>query len=110
VEAKRAELEAQLKAIDLFSPLASRMLVRVRGAGRTGLMVLLAELTRRLGDSGRCSLWISWEPMPSQKGELATFVREMGIDDFSSIPGRRSRVVTTSPASFARAPAAPARS
>ncbi len=78
-------LETGIKAIDLFAPLTARMLVRVQGAGGTGLMVLMAELARRLANSGKRSIWITWEPMPWQKGELRAFVREMGIEDCTTV-------------------------
>jgi RNA polymerase sigma factor (sigma-70 family) len=78
-------VETGIKAIDLLAPIAPGMLVRVQGAAGTGLMVLLAEIARRLGDRGEHSLFVTWEPMPWQKGELAAFAKDVGIDTSTEV-------------------------
>lgn len=73
-------IETGIKAIDLLSPLEQGMIVKVQGAAETGLMVLLAELTRRFGELGGHSVWATSAPLPWHRGELSTFARSMGID------------------------------
>jgi hypothetical protein len=75
-----ARIETGIRAIDLLVPLAPGMVVRVHGAAETGMMVLLAELTRRFGDAGMRSSWVGPQPR-----ELETLAAELGISDCTTI-------------------------
>jgi len=77
--ARDVVVQTGIKAIDLFAPLGLEALVRVYGAAETGLMVLLAELTRSWGLRGGRSVWTAGEGAPPIWGDLATFAREVGV-------------------------------
>ena len=103
------ELRTGIKALDLWAPLSKGSLVQVHAAAETGLMVLLAELSRRFaaspvesgapgggrgggvgggsqvlaggGVGGGTCVWAGWELEPWQEGTLEGFVAEAGIAD-----------------------------
>lgn len=81
---KRA-LPTGVKAIDLLSPLAPGMLVRVHGAADTGLMVLLSELAYRFRTRGLRSVWATRAAMPWQQDQLAGIISQAGLRDTTQV-------------------------
>lgn len=71
-------LATGIRALDAFTPLRTGMTVRVHGAAETGLMVLLSELSLRLGWLGLPVSWVSWLPYPWYRGELETIAAGAG--------------------------------
>ncbi|MEM1413814.1 MAG: sigma-70 family RNA polymerase sigma factor [Myxococcota bacterium] len=77
---RAGRLETGLKAVDLWAPLHAGDLVRVHGAAETGLMVLLAELSRVVAAAGGVPVWVPFATHAWQRGELAEVAATYGLD------------------------------
>lgn len=80
LEARGRLIPTGIRALDGWAPIETGMLVAVRGAAETGLMVLMGELGLRLQALGLPVTWWSTVPRPWFRAELETLAAGSGLD------------------------------
>jgi RNA polymerase sigma factor (sigma-70 family) len=78
-------LETGIKALDLLAPLSRGGTARLSARGGVGLMVLLAELSRRLAHRGGRVVVVRWQERFYRVEDALRELRELGTDDISTM-------------------------
>jgi F-type H+/Na+-transporting ATPase subunit beta len=78
-------LETGIKALDLLAPLSRGGAAWLRARGGVGLMVLLAELSRRLAQRGGRVVFVRWQERFYRVEDAMRELRELGTDDITTM-------------------------
>jgi RNA polymerase sigma factor (sigma-70 family) len=78
-------LETGIKALDLLAPLSRGGTARLSARGGVGMMVLLAELSRRLARRGGRTVVVRWQERFSRVEDALREFRELGTDEISAM-------------------------
>jgi F-type H+/Na+-transporting ATPase subunit beta len=78
-------LETGIKALDLLAPLSRGGAAWLRARGGVGLMVLLAELSRRLAQRGGRVVFVRWQERFYRVEDAMCELRELGTDDITTM-------------------------
>ena len=90
-------LETGIKVLDLLAPLSRGGDAWLSARGGVGLMVLLAELSRRLAQRGGRAVFVRWQERFYRVEDALRDLRELGTDDISTmVVGRLSDPSATS--------------
>ena len=78
-------LETGIKALDLLAPLSRGGAAWLSARGGVGLMVLLAELSRRLAHRGGRVVFVRWQERFYRVEDALRELRELGTDDITTM-------------------------
>jgi F-type H+-transporting ATPase subunit beta len=78
-------LETGIKALDLLAPLSRGGAAWLSARGGVGLMVLFAELSRRLAHRGGRVVFVRWQERFYRAEDALRELRELGTDDITTM-------------------------
>src|SRR5260221_5341765 len=78
-------LETGIKALDLLAPLSRGGSAWLSASGGVGLMVLFAELSRRLARRGGRVVFVRWQERFYRVEDALRELRELGTDDITTM-------------------------